>query len=158
MPEIHDLNINAVREAFNSALRAASNLQELDEIRVKFTGKKGELTLLLRSLGNLIKEKRKEAGQKLNALRDEIEAQLEQTAKKIRNVENEKAEINEKIDVTLLEKGRLCGAFHPVMQTMHELVNIMQGLGYSVATGPEKEEGCSPVETIKELIKLVFKK
>lgn len=140
MPEIHDLNINAVREAFNSALRAASNLQELDEIRVKFTGKKGELTLLLRSLGNLIKEKRKEAGQKLNALRDEIEAQLEQTAKKIRNVENEKAEINEKIDVTLLEKGRLCGAFHPVMQTMHEIANIMQGLGYSVATGPEKEE------------------
>ena len=140
MPEIQDLNINAVREAFKKALGAASTLQELDEIRVKFTGKKGDLTLLLRSLGNLDKEKRKEAGLKLNALRDEIESALEVTAQKIRNSENEKLEINQKIDVTLPEKGRICGAFHPVMQTMHEIANIMQGLGYSVATGPEKEE------------------
>ncbi|MDY6399748.1 MAG: phenylalanine--tRNA ligase subunit alpha [Synergistales bacterium] len=140
MPEVNDLNIQAVKENFDAALRAVSNLEELDEIRVRFTGKKGDLTLLLRGLGKLPPEQRKEAGQEVNKLRDEIEHELEITGKKIRDSENEKKEINERIDVTLSEKGRTAGAFHPVMQTMHEIANIMQGLGYSVATGPEKEE------------------
>ena len=135
-----ELNINAVRVSFDEALTAATSLQELDEIRVKFTGKKGDLTLLLRSLGKLPPDERKSAGQELNTLRDEIESRLEQTGKKIRDIENEKQEISQRIDVTLPVKGRTSGAFHPVMQTMHEIANIMQGLGYSVATGPEIEE------------------
>ena len=135
-----ELNINAVRVSFDEALTAATSLQELDEIRVKFTGKKGDLTLLLRSLGKLPPDERKSAGQELNTLRDEIETRLEQTGKKIRDIENEKQEISQRIDVTLPVKGRTSGAFHPVMQTMHEIANIMQGLGYSVATGPEIEE------------------
>ena len=135
-----ELNINAVRVSFDEALTAATSLQELDEIRVKFTGKKGDLTLLLRSLGKLPPEERKSAGQELNTLRDEIESRLEHTGKKIRDAENEKQEISQRIDVTLPVKGRTSGAFHPVMQTMHEIANIMQGLGYSVATGPEIEE------------------
>ncbi len=134
------LNIKAVRDSFIESLNNAKTLQELDEIRVKFTGKKGDLTLLLRSLGKLPPEERKETGQELNKLRDEIEYSLTQAGKKIRDFENEKQEINERIDVTLPERGRLSGAFHPVLQTMHEIADIMQGLGYSVATGPEKEE------------------
>ncbi|MBR0069061.1 MAG: phenylalanine--tRNA ligase subunit alpha [Synergistaceae bacterium] len=139
MPE-QELNINAVRDSFMESLRAAKTLQELDDIRVRFTGKKGELTLLLRSLGKLPKEQRKDAGQELNSLRDSIESELEKTGKKIRDEENEKAELNHRIDVTLPSRGRKSGAFHPVMQTMHEIVNIMHGLGYSVAEGPEQEE------------------
>ena len=140
MPEVQELNINAVRDSFNEALNGAKSLQELDEIRVKFTGKKGDLTLLLRSLGKLPPEQRKSAGQELNTLRDEIEHKLEFTSKKIRDEENERQEISQRIDVTLPAKGRTSGAFHPVLQTMHEIANIMQGLGYSVATGPEIEE------------------
>ncbi len=139
MPE-QELNINAVRDSFNESLKTARTLQELDDIRVRFTGKKGELTLLLRSLGKLPKEQRKDAGQELNSLRDSIEAELEKTGRKIRDEENEKQELNQRIDVTLPSKGRTMGAFHPVMQTMHEIANIMQGLGYSVAEGPEQEE------------------
>ena len=137
---LEELNINAVRDSFTESLKTARTLQELDEIRVRFTGKKGELTLLLRSLGKLPPEKRKETGQELNALRDSIETELERTGKKIRDEENEKAELNQRIDVTLPSRGRISGAFHPVMQTMHEIANIMQGLGYSVAEGPEQEE------------------
>ena len=140
MPELEGLNINAVKENFNAALKAVTNLAGLDDLRVRFTGKKGDLTLLLRSLGKLPAELRKEAGLELNKLRDEIENKIELARQKIRDAENEKKEIDERIDVTLPEKGRTAGAFHPVMQTMHEIVNIMQGLGYSVATGPEKEE------------------
>ena len=80
MPELNDLmNISAVREKFNAALKAVSNLDELNEIRVRFTSKKGDLTLLLRSLGKLLPELRKQAGLEVNKLRDEIELKLEET-------------------------------------------------------------------------------
>lgn len=138
MPE--DLNIKAVRDSFIESLAGASTLQELDEIRVKFTGKKGTLTQLLRSLGKIPPEIRKETGQSLNTLRDEIENELDRAGRKIRDSENEKQEVSERIDVTLPQKGRISGAFHPVLQTMHEIADIMQGLGYSVASGPEIEE------------------
>ena len=138
MPE--DINVKAVRDSFIESLAGASTLQELDEIRVKFTGKKGTLTQLLRSLGKLPPEIRKETGQSLNTLRDEIENELVRAERKIRDSENEKQEASERIDVTLPVKGRISGAFHPVLQTMHEIADIMQGLGYSVASGPEIEE------------------
>ncbi|MBQ9389948.1 MAG: phenylalanine--tRNA ligase subunit alpha [Synergistaceae bacterium] len=135
-----DINVSAVRDSFRESLTSAKSLQELDDIRVKFTGKKGTLTQLLRSLGKLPPELRKSTGQELNTLRDEIEQSLELTGKKIREAENEQQEISQRIDVTLPSKGRTSGAFHPVLQTMHEIADIMQGLGYSVATGPEIEE------------------
>ena len=134
------MDVQAVREAFKAALDGVKSLQELDELRVKFTGKKGELTLLLRSLGKLPPNERKQAGQALNSLRDEFDACLEQTGRKIREAENERIELQQRIDVTLPPKGRSVGAFHPVIQTMHEIADIMQGLGYSVASGPEQEQ------------------
>ena len=138
MPE--DINVKSVRDSFNESLAGASTLQELDEIRVKFTGKKGSLTQLLRSLGKLPPELRKSTGQEVNTLRDEIEHELDHAGRKIRDAENEKQEISQRIDVTLPAHGRTSGAFHPVLQTMHEIADIMQGLGYSVASGPEVEE------------------
>lgn len=135
-----DITVNAVRDSFRESLAGASTLQELDEIRVKFTGKKSSLTQLLRSLGKLPPELRKSTGQEVNTLRDEIEHELDHAGKRIRDAENEKQEISQRIDVTLPAHGRTSGAFHPVLQTMHEIADIMQGLGYSVASGPEVEE------------------
>ena len=139
MPDLQH-NISAVREAFTVSLDSVDTLQQLDDLRVKFTGKKGELTVLLRSLGKLPPDERKQAGQQLNTLRDEFEAKLEQAGRKIREQENERIEQQQRIDVTLPPKGRRAGAFHPVIQTMHEIADIMQGLGYSVASGPEQEQ------------------
>ncbi|MCR5347372.1 MAG: phenylalanine--tRNA ligase subunit alpha [Fretibacterium sp.] len=132
--------IKKVRTAFEEALAAAFHTEALEEARVRFAGKKGELTSLLRSLGKLSSEERPAVGQALNALRDEMEQRLEARKRQLRDAENERREAEEKIDVTLPSRGRPAGAFHPVYQTLHELVNIMQGLGYSVALGPEKEE------------------
>ena len=137
---VQELNISAVRDSFVESLNSIGTLQELDELRVRFTGKKGELTLLLRSLGKLPPEQRKEAGQELNALRDEMEVMFAETSRKLREHEFDLLERKEAIDVTLPAKGRTAGAFHPVLQTMHEIADIMQGLGYSVASGPEVEE------------------
>ena len=112
------MNISAVKENFEAALRSATSLEKLDELRVRFTGKKGDLTLLLKSLGKLLPELRKQAGIEVNKLRDEIEAKLDLTAKNLRNAENQKKENDERIDVTLPSRGRTAGAFHPVMQTI----------------------------------------
>ena len=132
--------IKGVRTAFEEALASASQTEALEEARVRFTGKKGELTSLLRSLGKLSSEERPAVGQELNVLRDEMEQKLEARKVQLRDAENERHEAEERIDVTLPPRSRPAGAFHPVFQTLHELVNIMQGLGYSVALGPEKEE------------------
>ena len=132
--------IKRVRGSFGEALAAAEDSADLEEVRVRFTGKKGELTLLLRSLGKLSPEERPAAGQELNVLRDEIEERLEARRRQLRAQENERREATERLDVTLPSRGRPAGAFHPVLQTMHELVEIMTGLGYSVALGPEREE------------------
>lgn len=133
-------DIKELRASFDDALKSANDIKMLEEARVKYTGKKGELTLLLRSLGKLSPEERPLAGQELNILRDELEKKLENKKIELRELENERKELNEKIDVTLPEKGRSSGAFHPVLQTMHDIAEIMTGLGYSVALGPEKEE------------------
>ena len=132
-------NVSDVRDAFLASLNAVASSQELDALRVQFLGKKGTITSLLRSLGKMPPDLRKQAGQQINALRDEAEAKISEAESKLRSLENQRKELEEKIDVTLPAKGRLHGAFHPVIQTMHDIAEIMQGLGYSVASGPEIE-------------------
>mgnify|MGYP001673654422 FL=1 len=129
-----------VRASFERELADASTTEALEEVRVRCMGKKGALTALLRSLGRLSAEERPAAGQDLNALRDEMEEKLSSRRRQLRDAENEAREAGERIDVTLPSRGRPAGAFHPVLQTLHEMAEIMVGLGYSVALGPEKEE------------------
>ena len=132
--------MGSARASFESALASVASTAALDEVRVRHMGKKGALTLLLRSLGKLPPDERRIAGQELNALRDEMEEKIAVRMRQLRSLENEALEKGERVDVTLPARGRLVGARHPVIQTMHELVDIMVGLGYSVALGPEREE------------------
>ncbi len=132
--------VEEVRASFGLAVASVSSTESLQELRVRYLGKKGELTVLLKSLGGLSPEERPRAGEALNALRDELEEKIEARKLILIDSENAAAEATDRIDVTLPSRGRPYGAFHPVAQTMHEIVNIMQGLGYSVALGPEKEE------------------
>ena len=129
-----------VRASFDEALSSVDSTEALGELRVRNLGKKGALTVLLKSLGKLSPEERPAAGEQLNALRDEMERTIEAKGRELRTRENEAREAGERIDVTLPAKGRCGGSFHPVAQTMHEIVEILQGMGYSVALGPEKEE------------------
>ena len=140
MNSVLTADVQAVRDTFLVSLHDVTTLQELDNLRVRFTGKKSELISLLRSVGKLPAEDRKSAGMLINSLRDEIEAHLAETGKILLEAEAEKNEHNQKIDVTIPAKGRLFGSFHPVLQTMYDIADIMQGLGYSVASGPEIEQ------------------
>jgi len=129
-----------VRRSFEEASASVADTDALQELRVRYLGKKGKLTALLKSLGGLPPEERPLAGETMNALRDELERKIEEKKQALIRAEDASAEAKEKIDVTLPPRGRQAGAFHPVAQTMHEIVAIMQGLGYSVALGPEIEE------------------
>ena len=134
---------NQVREVKNSFGRDISSVattEALQGMKVQYLGKKGILTTLLKSLGKLSPEERPLAGEALNTLRNELEQKIEDKKQLLTLAEDTAAEAAEKIDVTLPPRGRPAGAFHPVAQTMHEIVSIMQGLGYSVVLGPEIEE------------------
>jgi phenylalanyl-tRNA synthetase alpha chain len=132
--------VEEVRVSFNSAIESVPATDALQELRVRYLGKKGVLTSLLKSLGGLPPEERPLAGETLNSLRDELEEKFEKRKLALLDEENAAAEATDWIDVTLPPRGRPGGAFHPVAQTMHEIVSIMQGLGYSVVLGPEIEE------------------
>ncbi len=127
-------------EIKNSALTAlASSDCDIEDIRIRYLGKKGELTAVLRGMGQLSAEERPVIGQLANDIRTSIENAIsekktEQEAKKLQ------AQLeSEKVDVTLPAKGSGAGHMHPLTAVQHELEDIFIGLGFSIAEGPEVE-------------------
>jgi phenylalanyl-tRNA synthetase alpha chain len=137
--EIYD-DIQKCRKDFLDQLRQARTADEIQQIKVHFLGKKGKVTALLKTLGSLPPEKRPEVGQLVNKLRDELEENLESSKVSLEKREAEIAEMQDQIDVTLPSRGRLWGSFHPVVQVTMDVINILSGLGFSVALGPEIED------------------
>ena len=129
----------------NIRLQALASLEEaqtpaaLDELRVKWLGKKGELTAVLKMMGKLSPEERPVMGQLANAVRAEIEAKLEQrkTAIDAAVLENKLAE--EAIDVTIPGEEVVLGHQHPMNMVLQQVKDIFVGLGYTVVDGPEVE-------------------
>ena len=132
--------VNKLREYFMSRIDEAESSDELQSLKVNSLGKKGEVTTLLKTLGSMPPDERKAAGESVNFLRNELEERFEARAKQLKDKENSLAEQLEAIDVTLPARGRSAGVFHPVVETLHEIVGILVGVGFSVALGPEIEE------------------
>ena len=128
-----------LKNDFIERLKKAKTPEELQSIRVGFLGKKGKVTQLLKSIGGLPETMRPEAGQRLNVLRREMEALLEERKISLEAETFLKKERQEKIDVTLPSRGRPWGGCHPVEQVTHEAVEIFASLGFTVAFGPEME-------------------
>jgi phenylalanyl-tRNA synthetase alpha chain len=132
--------VNKLRENFLPLINMAESSDELQSLKVSSLGKKGEVTALLKTLGNMPADERKAAGECLNSLRNELEEIFEVKAKQLRDKQNSMAEQCDTIDVTFPASGRHMGAFHPVVETFYEIIDIMVGVGFSVALGPEIEE------------------
>jgi len=128
-----------LKEDFHRRLERAETPEDLQALRVVFLGKKGEVTRLLKSIGSLPADKRPEAGQRLNALRKEMEGLLEERKKSLERQAFREKERQESIDVTLPSRGRPWGGCHPVEQVTHEIVEIFASLGFTVVYGPELE-------------------
>ena len=129
-----------VLDAALAALDQASDLAELDQIRVQYLGKKGDLTQLLKSLGQLPAEDRRSAGQEINAAK----TRLAEAINRCRDALQSRAEANqlkaESIDVTLPGRRPEVGGLHPVTRTMERIEAFFSGVGFEVAEGPEIED------------------
>ena len=121
------------------ALEGANSPDELNTLRVKYLGKKGEVTSLLRGMGALSAEERPRIGQIANEVREEIEVALEDRNRQVKEVQKARQLAAENLDITLPGARFNLGKLHPLTQVLEEMENIFLGLGFSIAEGPEVE-------------------
>ncbi|NLD60311.1 MAG: phenylalanine--tRNA ligase subunit alpha [Clostridiales bacterium] len=133
---------NSIREIREKALAGLAEVRDtagLEQLRVNILGKKGELTGILRGMGQLPADKRPAMGQLVNEARAAIEEALERRLSELRAREKDARLKAEAIDVTLPVEKRTMGAVHPVFSCMEEMIDIFVGMGYEVVEGPEVE-------------------
>lgn len=131
--------LNTIQEQAAQALTAVSDPKLLEELRVKYLGKKGELTAILKKMGSLSPEDRPKVGQRANEVRSAIEQLIEQKATEIKAAMQQKKLESEHLDVTMPGKTRPLGKAHPLTKVLDEVKEIFLGMGFSVAEGPEVE-------------------
>lgn len=120
-------------------LSKVSDTKALEELRVKFLGKKGELTAILKQMGKLSAEERPVIGQLANKVRADIEESVTNRVKEIKAQMTEKKLREEALDVTLPGSKKNIGKLHPLNIVMNEIEEIFMGMGFDVADGPEVE-------------------
>ena len=131
--------LQQILEESKAQLQAAASVQEAEDVRVKVLGKKGALTEILKSMGKLAPEERKELGQAANQVRAEIEELLAETFAKLKSAAQEAKFREEKIDVTEPGKTVKLGAKHPVTVTIEEMSKVFKSMGFTLTEGPEVE-------------------
>ena len=114
-------------------------LEGLEDVRVESLGKKGSLSLLMKQLGSIEPDKRKETGQKLNLIQKEVLATIENKKEVLRKYHINKKLANESVDITLPIRPETHGKIHPLSKTMDEVISIFAQMGFTVAEGPDIE-------------------
>ena len=132
-------HISNLKNTALSEIDHATTLQELEEIRVKYLSKKGEVSLLMGKLRDLTPEERPAFGQQVNQLKEGLEAVLYQKKQMLENQALLQSMASEKIDVTLPGYQFYQGSLHPLNQVIEDLEDLFVGMGYEVAEGPELE-------------------
>lgn len=131
--------LEAIRQKIVVELQEAHDMQALENIRVKFLGKKGELTAILKQMGKLSAEERPVIGQMANEIRAFIEDRISTRTAQLKNELMQQKLKDEKLDVTLPGKRHPLGKKHPLNLVLDEIEEIFLGMGFSIATGPEVE-------------------
>jgi phenylalanyl-tRNA synthetase alpha chain len=134
---------DALEQLVSNAERAIQNAQDLkalDDLRVAYLGKKGEITQRMQTLGTLAPEERKEAGKYINLAKQSIQAAIEErkSALELANLDAKLAA--EAIDITLPGRGQDNGGLHPVTLTLQRIEKLFSQLGFEIAEGPEIED------------------
>lgn len=117
------------------AIEAADMPEKLNDVRVRFLGKKGELTAVLKGMKDVAAEERPKVGQMVNETRAAIESVLEESKKKMERAIREEKMKQEVIDVTLPSKKNMVGHRHPNTIALEEVERIFVGMGYEVVEG-----------------------
>ena len=131
--------IKNIEKSALEELKNCTDIKNLEELRVKYLGKKGELTALLKMMGSLSKEERPVIGSLVNKVRDELEEIISSNEKILKKKEIEKKLESEKIDVTLPSSKIKRGSKHPINRIIEEVEDLFVSMGYDVVSGPELE-------------------
>ena len=131
--------LEAIRAAATEEIAKVSSKIDLDALKVRFLGKKGELTAILKQMGKLSPEERPVMGQLANEVRSFIEEKIEERSAEIKKIETAQKLKDETIDVTMPGKVKPLGHKHPLSIVLDEVKEIFMGMGFDVATGPEVE-------------------
>jgi phenylalanyl-tRNA synthetase alpha chain len=134
------LDLQALTAKAQADIEAADNLDALDQIRVAYLGKKGELTSLLKTLGSLPADERKAAGQDINQAKQQVQQAIEARKTSLQAAALEAKLASERIDVTLPGRGQSSGGLHPVTRTMQRIEELFSQLGFAIEQGPEIED------------------
>ena len=129
-----------IQENSQNSIKNCEDLKLLNELKVKYLGKKGELTAVLRTMGKLAPEERPVIGSLVNEIRDKLTLLFEQKEKELKKKELLKRLETENIDVTEPSKKITLGSLHPITQIIQEVEEIFLGMGYEIADGPEVEK------------------
>jgi phenylalanyl-tRNA synthetase alpha chain len=127
-------------EQARGAVDAASDLAELDALRVQYLGKKGVFTLQLRELGKLSPDLVPTAGKEINSAKEALTRAIESRKQALDSARVAAELASQAIDVTLPGRGQRIGSLHPVRRTLRRMVAILAGAGFEVHTGPEVED------------------
>ena len=129
--------LDAILKNGLSEIENADNLKALDDVRVKFLGKQGELTAILRNMKEIPAEERKDVGMLANVVRNKIEEAL---SKKLAVLEEQQPEVEmekERVDITMPSKGIKKGSLHPLTRFNNKFMDICVEMGFTVIQGPE---------------------
>jgi phenylalanyl-tRNA synthetase alpha chain len=131
--------LKALAQSANGELERATTPEALDAVRVKYLGKKGELSAMLGGMGKLAPEERRALGEAANAVKAALEAALTDAVRRVEDLKLAAELTGAKLDVTLPGRRAVLGRRHPVSQTLDDLCAIFARLGFEVEQGPEIE-------------------
>uniref|UniRef100_A0A831UEM1 Phenylalanine--tRNA ligase alpha subunit n=1 Tax=Geobacter metallireducens TaxID=28232 RepID=A0A831UEM1_GEOME len=131
--------LDGLLQAALREIDGAGSEEALQELRIKYLGKKGALTAVMKGLGALSAEERPIVGQLANTVKNQLEERLEQTLAQVRDASKRERLQRERLDVTLPGRSLPHGTKHPITLVIEEISDIFAGLGFQVAEGPEVE-------------------
>lgn len=132
--------LNNIRNKAETEIASVTDITNLENVRVKYLGKKGELTSVLRGMGALKPEERPVVGQMANEIRSFLENKFAEVKKEFANKERNLKLQEEVIDVTMPGKRENLGKKHPLTNVIDEITEVFIGMGYEIAEGPEVEK------------------
>ena len=131
--------LKRIQDEALSQLEKIKDKSALEDVRMRVLGKKGELTMLLRSMGQVPPEERPQVGQMINAVRERISTRLEAMEQEAKKAEQEKRLEKETIDITEPRKHVTMGSQHPISLALDQILQVFTGMGFDVVEGPEIE-------------------
>ena len=131
--------LQAISTAAKEAVQSCANESEIENLRVKYLGKKGELTAILKQMGSLSPEERPKMGALVNEAKQELEELIAVKKDELKKAATEQKLKDETIDITMPAKEVKPGKLHPLNTVLDDMINIFQSMGFDVVDGPEVE-------------------